>query len=178
MHTTTTEPRASVAELATQIFEQRREHLLSIARRHGGRGIDPEDSLQEALALFCAHYDPEGDAHPVAWITLTLKRLCWASYGRRNLETRIGTRPGGLGAPDLPSWREPASSASTEAVAEATLEARELGRHMARLKPDERRALSMIAFGYSYREIGERNGWTYRKVNLCLAEGRAALRVG
>ena len=49
---------------------------------------------------------------------------------------------------------------------------------MARLKPDERRALSMIAFGYSYAEIGERNGWSYRKVNRCLTEGRAALRSG
>jgi hypothetical protein len=32
------------------------------------------------------------------------------------------------------------------------------------------------AAGYSYREIGERQGWTYIKVNRCIAEGRAALR--
>jgi DNA-directed RNA polymerase specialized sigma24 family protein len=33
-----------------------------------------------------------------------------------------------------------------------------------------------LALGYSYREIAERQGWTYTKVNRCVAEGRAALR--
>ena len=32
------------------------------------------------------------------------------------------------------------------------------------------------AQGYSYAEICERCGWTYTKVNRCLAEGRARLR--
>lgn len=147
-----------------------RRRLLSIARSHGGQGIDAEDTLQEALALFLTHYDPEGEADPVAWVTITLKRLCWAAYARRNRETWVGT--------ELPSWCEPGSGLRTEAVAEATLEARELGKRMMRLKPDERRALSMIAFGYSYHEIGERFGWSYRKVSRCLVEGRAALRAG
>jgi len=44
------------------------------------------------------------------------------------------------------------------------------------LKRDERRALSLLAFGYSYREICEQTGWSYTKVNRCLAEGRATLR--
>jgi DNA-directed RNA polymerase specialized sigma24 family protein len=32
------------------------------------------------------------------------------------------------------------------------------------------------AEGYSYAEICEMCGWTYTKVNRCLAEGRAKLR--
>jgi len=44
------------------------------------------------------------------------------------------------------------------------------------LKPDERRALLLLALGYSYKEIATRNGWTFTKVNRCIAEGRAALR--
>jgi len=47
---------------------------------------------------------------------------------------------------------------------------------LAQLKPDERVALLLLGFGFSYREIGERQGWRYTKVNRCLAEGRAALR--
>jgi DNA-directed RNA polymerase specialized sigma24 family protein len=47
---------------------------------------------------------------------------------------------------------------------------------LARLKPDERTALLLLALGYSYREIGELRGWTHTKVNRCLSEGRAALR--
>ncbi len=49
-------------------------------------------------------------------------------------------------------------------------------RVLQRLKPDERRALVLRAEGYSYAEICEMNGWTYTKVNRCLAEGRARLR--
>jgi hypothetical protein len=43
---------------------------------------------------------------------------------------------------------------------------------MARLKPDERTALLLKAEGYSYREISERQGWTYTKVNRAISEGR------
>src|SRR5262245_30138861 len=40
------------------------------------------------------------------------------------------------------------------------------------LKPDEAKALMMKAHGLSYAEIGERNGWTYTKVNRAVTEGR------
>ena len=44
------------------------------------------------------------------------------------------------------------------------------------LKPQERLALILQAHGYSYAEIRRLCGWTYTKVNRCLAEGRARLR--
>ena len=47
---------------------------------------------------------------------------------------------------------------------------------LAGLKPDERKALWLLGFGLSYAEICEVTGWTYTKVNRCLAEGRSALR--
>jgi DNA-directed RNA polymerase specialized sigma24 family protein len=47
---------------------------------------------------------------------------------------------------------------------------------LAALKRDERRALSLLAAGYSYREIGQLTDWAYTKVNRYIAEGRAALR--
>src|SRR5262245_18720022 len=40
------------------------------------------------------------------------------------------------------------------------------------LKPQEVRALTLKAQGYSYAEIGEITGWTYTKINRCMAEGR------
>ena len=49
-------------------------------------------------------------------------------------------------------------------------------RLLARLKPQERRALALQAAGCSYAEIQAITGWTYTKVNRCLAEGRARLR--
>jgi DNA-directed RNA polymerase specialized sigma24 family protein len=35
---------------------------------------------------------------------------------------------------------------------------------LAQLKPQERRALTLKALGYSYSEIGELTGWTYTNV--------------
>ena len=52
----------------------------------------------------------------------------------------------------------------------------EAAARLARLKPDERTALALQAAGYSYAEIAAAKGWTYTKVNRCIAEGRAALR--
>jgi DNA-directed RNA polymerase specialized sigma24 family protein len=49
-------------------------------------------------------------------------------------------------------------------------------RLLAALKADERRAIVLQASGYSYAEICRITGWTYTKVNRCLAEGRARLR--
>ena len=107
----------------------------------------------------------------MAWLTLTLKRRCWALYRlqRRGWEQSSGRDvdrccgeevPGGCGADQLE-------------LAEEVVETRN---RLGELKRDERRALSLLAVGYSYREIGELTGWTYTKVNRCLAEGRAALR--
>lgn len=40
------------------------------------------------------------------------------------------------------------------------------------LKPQEVRALWLKALGHSYEQICEATGWSYTKVNRCLAEGR------
>jgi Putative zinc-finger len=40
------------------------------------------------------------------------------------------------------------------------------------LKPQEIRALWLRALGHSYEQIGSLTGWSYTKVNRCLAEGR------
>lgn len=44
------------------------------------------------------------------------------------------------------------------------------------LKPAELRALTLLASGYSYAEIGEATGFSQTKVNRCLAEGRERFR--
>jgi hypothetical protein len=46
------------------------------------------------------------------------------------------------------------------------------GEALQALKPQEVRALTLKAQGYSYAEIGEITGWSYTKINRCMAEGR------
>jgi DNA-directed RNA polymerase specialized sigma24 family protein len=75
---------------------------------------------------------------------------------------------------------QPNPNQNTNRLPEELLEATETTEHartlIKRLKPNERRALTLLALGYSYREICELTGWTYTKVNRCIAEGRARMR--
>ena len=59
--------------------------------------------------------------------------------------------------------------------AEALAEARAA---LAELKANERLAIVLQAEGYSYAEICRICGWSYTKVNRCLAEGRARSAFG
>jgi RNA polymerase sigma factor (sigma-70 family) len=167
---------AAVRELATRLFGERYRYLRRIARRHGGSGIDLDEAVQEAFASFLASYDPNGGAPPLAWLTLTLKRHCWAVRDRRHLAGRLGATPCGIGVPDEPDWRQARFAVDPAELADRLDERHQLSVAMPRLKPDERRTLSLLALGYSYREIGELTGWSLTKVNRCAAEGRARLR--
>ena len=44
------------------------------------------------------------------------------------------------------------------------------------LKPNQLRALTLLAEGYSYAEIGELTSWSYTKINRLIAEGRLKFR--
>jgi RNA polymerase sigma factor (sigma-70 family) len=168
MYATSPEQRraAKVRELAAALYAEHYQRLYHIARKHSGRGVDPDEAVQEAFASFLAAFDPDGEAHPLAWLTLTLKRLCWAARDRRRLAGRIGATPCGLAAPDEPWWREPILAVDGEDVAERVDRVRDTAEGMAKLKLAERRALSLIGLGYSYREIGEITGWTYTYADL------------
>lgn len=156
------------AALAGQLYTRHHGRLLAIARRNSACAEDAEEALQDAFILFIDRFDPDVEAPPLAWLTLTLKRRCWALYRHQRL--RAATRPEG-GAEGLRDSRR-----LPEEVAEADDALARMRDQLAALKPAERRALGLLALGYSYREIAELTGWTYTKVNRCIAEGRAALR--
>jgi RNA polymerase sigma factor (sigma-70 family) len=166
-----------VRVLAAELFSKHRPRLLNIARANAGGPVDPEEAIQQAFCAFLAHYDPDSKAPPLAWLALTLKRECWARYEREHLERRAGQEA----SPDcedpgtsIPNLVSPAPG--PDHLAEHRERVAETRRRLARLKPAERRAISLKALGYSYREIGEITGFSHTKTNRCLAEGRAALR--
>jgi RNA polymerase sigma factor (sigma-70 family) len=169
--------RARAEALALEIFAEHRTHLMRIAERNSLNRDDAEESLQEAIIAFIRAYDPERGAHPLAWLTLVLKRQCWERTRRERLGLRAGQEVGSTEdgpGPLLELIPDPARGPAAQAeLREEVAQARE---SIARLKLQERRALSLLAFGYSYQEIMEITGWTYTKINRCVAEGRARLR--
>jgi RNA polymerase sigma factor (sigma-70 family) len=160
--------RPHTAALAGRIYATHRGRLLAIARRNSACAEDAEEALQDAFILFIDHFEPDSDTPPLAWLTLTLKRRCWALYRHQRLRAAVRRESRAEGAPDR--------NRLPDEMVEVTETVARMRQQFEALKPAEREALGLLALGYSYREICELTGWTYTKVNRCIREGRAALR--
>jgi RNA polymerase sigma factor (sigma-70 family) len=146
------------------------------ARVHSQRPGDAEDALQDACLQFLRHYDGPAE-EALRWMYVVVKRCAWA-IGRRAgrvRETRY-ERLSDNGADEeheivpVHDRRGPVEAAERHELTNERLAL------LIDLKPDERTALLLLGLGYSYQEIGRSQGWSYTKVNRCIAEGRADLR--
>jgi DNA-directed RNA polymerase specialized sigma24 family protein len=165
-------------EMLERLLDRDGPKLRHQARLHSQRPAAAEDALQDACAQFLRYYDgPPEEA--LRWMYVVVKRCAWA-IGRRagraretgyELPSEDGT---GEEREIVPVDDRPVPAESAERR-EMTAQRLALLRD---LKPDERTALLLLGLGYSYREIGRSRGWSYTKVNRCVAEGRAALRDG
>lgn len=168
-------PREEVAAIAQRVCREHRGELLVVARANGATRGEAEDAVQQALVLFLERFDPARNAPPLPWLMLTLKRKCWAMRRSPHL-TRCQPEPeprdGSRARRGWPSKLAPAAAEPGEIVAEVD----EARRRLAALRPAERRVLSLLACGFSYREAGAIAGYSPRKVNRCAYRGRARLR--
>jgi RNA polymerase sigma factor (sigma-70 family) len=164
------------AEVLQRVLAESEHLLRRQALRHAELPEDAEDALQSALVLFIERY--RADCDPLAWLYTTVKREAWA-LRRRASRRRELSLDGAREADDdeRPAIEALPSDAPTPderaARDEEVATRREL---IGALKPDQRRALSLLGLGLSYAEIRAATGWTYTKVNRCVAEGRAELR--
>lgn len=139
--------------------------LRATARRHSLCAADVDDAYQRALLIAFQKAPEIPTSDLLRWLHTVIRNEAHAV--RRSRERLLGVE-------DHPESRisenEPFEYAERrERVALAA-------RALATLKPHERRALALKAVGLSYVEIAELCGWTYTKVNRCLAEGSAAAR--
>jgi RNA polymerase sigma factor (sigma-70 family) len=143
------------------------------ARRYSICADDAEDAYQRALEILLTKAPPiEGDSL-VRWMQTVTKREALAV--RRQRERLLGSpRPPGS---DDDANRDPLDFIASESPGPNDRLARRervtrSGEALQTLKPQEVRALTLKAQGYSYAEIGEITGWSYTKINRCMAEGR------
>ena len=161
-------------EAATRLVEAHDASFRRTARRHSICADDAEDAYQRALEILLTKAPPIDPPGLAAWMHTVTKHE--AMGVRRGRERLLGSRAGRTGpdgeppGPDsLPSeCLDPPERAERSERVARSLEI------LATLKPQERRALLLKAEGYSYAEIMRRCGWTYTKVNRCMAEGRKA----
>jgi RNA polymerase sigma factor (sigma-70 family) len=138
--------------------------LLRVARRYSLCHDDAHDAYQRGLEILVRHaarLDPERAA---GWLHTVVKHEALAiNRSRRRM----------LGSAELDADAlEARTSASPEERMLASDRVARSAEALHGLKPQEVRALWLKALGHSYEQICEVTGWTYTKVNRCLAEGR------
>lgn len=156
----------AVRDDAAALLAAHAPRLLGRARRLSLCADDADDALQRAIEILLTKAPPVAPDRLAAWMSTV---VCREALAVRRARQRA------LSGGDELEWLPCEAPSPLERLErqERTARAATLLR---RLKPQERRAIALQAEGYSYAEIQAITGWTYTKVNRCLAEGRARLR--
>jgi RNA polymerase sigma factor (sigma-70 family) len=166
---------ASRKRAAVALIQSHERALRRTARRFSLCADDAEDALQRALEILLTKAPTSDGRQLIRWMQTVTKHEALAV--RRNRERHLGT-PARSGADEGSDWVQliPAEGDGPADAAERRERIARTREALKALKPQEQRALTLLAQGYSYAEIGEITGWTYTKVNRCLAEGRQRFR--
>ncbi len=150
--------------------------LRRTARRYSLCADDAEDALQRALEILLRKAPSHDPRELVKWTQTVVKHEALAIRREREriLAGPAAIRPGS-GEEDWVALLPTGTDGPAERVErrEAIARSREA---LQALKPQELRALTLLAEGYSYAEIGEITGFSHTKINRCLAEGRERFR--
>jgi RNA polymerase sigma factor (sigma-70 family) len=161
---------------AIETYARHEATLRRTSRRYSICADDAEDALQRALEILLRKAPSEDPRELIRWTQTVVKhealavrrereRILAGPAARRpepDAEDWVALIPSGADGPPERAERHEAVSRSREALQS--------------LKPQELRALTLLAEGYSYREIGEITGYSATKINRCLAEGRERFR--
>jgi RNA polymerase sigma factor (sigma-70 family) len=167
---------AARKRVAIEMVAKHERALRRTARRYSICVEDAEDAFQRALEILLTKAPPGEARELVRWMQTVTKHEALAV--RRNRERHLGAPPPPGDAGETLDWATliPSSGAGPAERAERHEEIARSREALQTLKPAELRALTLLAEGYSYAEIGEITGWTRTKINRSLAEGRERFR--
>ncbi|HET7121313.1 MAG TPA: sigma-70 family RNA polymerase sigma factor [Solirubrobacterales bacterium] len=161
---------------AVETYSRNEAALRRTARRYSLCADDAEDALQRGLEILLRKAPTVDPRELIKWTQTVVKHEALAV--RRERERILAGPAAAKPEPDAPDW-----VALIPAEADGPPERAERREAIARsrealqtLKPQELRALTLLAEGYSYAEIGEITGYSRTKINRCLAEGRERFR--
>jgi RNA polymerase sigma factor (sigma-70 family) len=169
---------AARKRVAIELLARHEAALRRTARRYSLCVEDADDAYQQALEILLTKAPTDDLRELIRWTHTVTKHEALAV--RRNRERMLGTPAvvPGEDREEPQDWvellpAEVAGPAERFERREAIARSREA---LQTLKPQELRALTLLAEGYSYAEIGEITGFSQTKVNRCLAEGRERFR--
>src|SRR4051795_11460835 len=151
-------------QLVLDLIAAHADSLLRTARRFSLCADDAQDAYQRSLEILMRHAARLDGDRAAGWLHTVVKHEALAI--NRNRSRTVGGDEVDFDAIEIRTAPSPADRALAFEQVARSAEA------LQRLKPQEVRALWLKAMGNSYQEICDATGWTYTKVNRCLAEGR------
>ncbi len=161
---------------AVEIYAQNEATLKRTARRFSLCDDDAEDALQRGLEILLRKAPTDDRRDLIRWMQTVVKHEALAV--RRERERTLAGPAAVKPVPGREDWVAllPSSADGPPERAERREAVARSREALRALKPQELRALTLLAEGYSYTEIGEITGYSPTKVNRCLAEGRERFR--
>jgi len=161
---------------AVETYVRHENSLRRTARRYSLCADDADDALQRALEILLLKAPSEDPRELIRWTQTVVKHEALAV--RRERERILSGPAAAPPEPGREDWTAllPADADGPPERAERREAVARSREALQSLKPQELRALTLLAEGYSYAEIGELTGFSQTKVNRCLAEGRERFR--
>jgi RNA polymerase sigma factor (sigma-70 family) len=159
-----------------EIYARNETELRRVAHRFSLCADDAEDALQRGLEILLCKAPTDDPRHLIKWMQTVIRREALAI--RHERERDLAGPAAVKAGHDREDWvsRLPAGADGPPEQAERQEAVGRWREALRALKPQELRALTLLAEGYSYVEIGEITGFSPTKVNRCLAEGRERFR--
>ena len=161
---------------ATETYVRHEIALRRTAQRYSLCAADADDALQRALEILLLKAPSEDPRELIRWMQTVVKHEALAV--RRDRERILSGPAAARYEDDRDDWVAslPAESDGPPERAERREAVARSREALQALKPQELRALTLLAEGYTYKEIGEITGFSHTKINRCLAEGRERYR--
>jgi RNA polymerase sigma factor (sigma-70 family) len=161
---------------AVELIAKHERSLRRTARRYSICADDADDAYQRALEILLVKAPTDDVRELIRWMTTVVKHE--ALKVRQARERTIGAPVGRDGGGSEGDWVAliPSDGDGPAALVERREKVARSREALQALKPQELRALTLLAEGYSYEEIGAMTGFSQTRVNRCLAEGRERFR--
>jgi RNA polymerase sigma factor (sigma-70 family) len=151
-------------QLVLDLIAAHADSLLRTARRYSLCADDAQDAYQRGLEILMRHAGRLDADRAGGWLHTVVKHEALAINKARC--RIVGGEEVDFDAIEVRTAPSPEDRVLAFEQVARSAEA------LQRLKPQEVRALWLKAMGNSYQEICDATGWSYTKVNRCLADGR------
>ena len=158
---------------AVELIARHERSLRRTAQRYSICADDADDAYQRALEILLVKAPTDDLRELIRWMTTVVKHEALKVRQSRERTATPSRRD-----EDESDWVAliPAEGDGPAALVERREAVARSREALQALKPQELRALTLLAEGYSYEEIGAMTGFSQTRVNRCLAEGRERFR--